>query len=137
MPLLREMYAVIGQGDVPPSGIGKADDKPLRQGLAMRESSMSCGLGTHVPWVTDGGAINRILLRSREIPARNRSNFSAARSGLHPWSRSLVPSMTISRSVSLSRLGAAGGISRPFCPMLEIVHPVSVARMSTHRESAS
>jgi hypothetical protein len=28
------MYAVIGQGDVPPSGIGKADDKPLRQGLA-------------------------------------------------------------------------------------------------------
>lgn len=31
--MLRKVYAVIGQGDVPFSGIGKADAKPLRQGL--------------------------------------------------------------------------------------------------------
>lgn len=34
MALLREVYAVIGQGDVPLPGIGKAGTQLLRQGLA-------------------------------------------------------------------------------------------------------
>ena len=102
-----------------------------------REPSISCGLGTHSPKVTGGGAISRVLLRSRETPERNRSSLPAACSGLRPWSRSLVPSMTISRSVSARKEGAEEGISRPFCPMLQTVQPVSAARMSTHRQSVS
>ena len=137
MTLLREVYAVIGQGDVPLPGIGEAGTQPPRRVWQSRakvwESSMSCGFGTHSPKAIGGGAINRILLRSKEIPARNRSSRSAACSGLRPWSRSLVPSMMISRSVSAGKAGAAAGISRPFCPMLKIVHPVSAAKMSTHR----
>ena len=66
-----------------------------------------------------------------------RRHYPAVCSRLRPWSRSLGPSMTINRSVSIGKAGAADGISRPFCPMLEIVHPVSVARMSTHRLTAS
>ena len=215
MALLREVYAVIGQGDVPLPGIGKAGTQPLRQGLAepgegagvinelwagdplaqshwrrcdqqdlvsvqgnarektlqplgsllrakgmshfpasakrvpsrsarvwqsrakVQESSMSCGLGTHSPKAIGGGATSRILFRSREMPERKRSSRSAACSGLRPWSRSLVPSMTISRSVSAGKAGTVAGISRPFCPMLKIVHPFSTARISTHRQSAS
>lgn len=70
---------------------------------------MSFALGTHAPIVTGGGAISRILLRSRGMPERNLSNLSADFSGLRPWSRSLVPSMTISRSVSVGKAGAADG----------------------------
>ena len=116
---------------------------PIRSARALqsrakaRELSMSCGLGTHSPKDTGSGAISRILLQSREMPERNRSSLPMACSGLRPWSRSLVPSMMISRSVSAGKEGAEEGISRPFCPMLEIVHPVSAARISTHRQSAS
>ena len=142
MALLGEVDAVIGQGGMSHFPVS-AKRMPSRSARAWQspakawESSMSCWLGTHSPRATGGGATSRILFRSREMPERNRSSIPAACSGLLPWSRSLVPSMIISRSVSSGKTGAADGISRPFSAMSETVHPVSEARMSTHRLSPS
>lgn len=49
MPLLCEVYAVVGQGNVPRSGIGKADAHSLRQGLTELGEGM--------------GVINELLIR--------------------------------------------------------------------------
>ncbi len=71
MPLLHKVDAVVGQGDVPLPGVNKAEIHLFCQGLAEpgkgAEASMSCWLGTHAPRVIGGGAISRILLRSKEM----------------------------------------------------------------------
>ena len=76
MPLLCEVYAVIGQGDVPLSGVSEADAQLLCQGLT--ELGKGVGIinelltwGPTRPASPAAGAISRILLRFRDMPERN------------------------------------------------------------------
>ncbi len=134
MPLLCEVYAVVGQGNVPRSGIGKADAHSLRQGLTELGEGM--------------GVINELLIR-HPCPQGYRRRCDqedllsiqgdAGEESLHPFSGLLwAPALEqIIGSVSSGKVGEEEGISRPFCPILEIVHPVCAAKISTHRLSAS
>ena len=93
---------------------------------------MSIWPGTHSPGDRDGNANRGIFPRASSRLVRNRSIRSAVALGLRPCKRSLVPSITISRSVSAGMSGAASG-SSPVGALLPNTHPVSAARMSTHQ----
>src|SRR5699024_4676127 len=71
---------------------------------------------THAPKATGGGAMSKILSCFAVNPARKRSILCAVSDGVLPCSRSLVPSITINKSVSAGKAGVCGGISRPFIP---------------------
>ena len=94
---------------------------------------MSIWPGTHSLGDRDGNANRGSFPRASSRLVRNRSIRSAVALGLRPCKRSLVPSITISRSVSAGMSGAASGSSRPLAPQLPNTHPVSAARMSTHQ----
>ena len=68
-------------------------------------------------------------------PAINPSIRASVSAGLRPRSRSLVPSMTLSRPVSAGKSSGPPGISRPLSPRFSTFQPVSAARMSGQRSA--
>ena len=58
MPLLCEVYAIIGQGDVPPPGVSKADAHLCRQSLTQLGKGM--------------GIVNELLSRHPRAPLYRR-----------------------------------------------------------------
>ena len=92
MPLLRKVDAVVGQGDIPLPGVGKADAQLLRQDLT------EPGKGA--------GIVNELLIRHLRAPLHRRRGDQQELASLQEYAgeKPLQPFSGLSRTSALEQV---------------------------------